>query len=271
MRRATSTSPIPPTTACVRVSPSGVITTAAGTGVAGYSGDGGPATSAMLNSPQGLAADADGNVYIADTQNNRIRKLLPDGTIISIAGNGNAAFFGDGGAGQLCRPSTRPKGSTRRRRLHLYRGYRQPAHSRTAARTGPSPLSPATARRARRAMAEPATSAQLNSAHWRDARFGGKHLYRRSRQQSRALGIHQWHHFDLRGRGDSRVGRWRPRYRRTIERAVHRWRSMRPGTYTSPIPAIIASAWFRAGPSIRWRAQEYAATTATAVRPPRRN
>jgi uncharacterized protein (TIGR03437 family) len=80
-----------------RVSPGGVIVTVAGTGVAGYSGDGGPATSAMLNSPEGLAADADGNVYIADTKNNRIRKLLPSGTIISIAGNGNAAFFGDGG------------------------------------------------------------------------------------------------------------------------------------------------------------------------------
>ena len=80
-----------------RVSPGGVIVTVAGNGVAGYSGDGGPATSAMLNSPEGLAADADGNVYIADTKNNRIRKLLPSGTIIGIAGNGNAAFFGDGG------------------------------------------------------------------------------------------------------------------------------------------------------------------------------
>jgi uncharacterized protein (TIGR03437 family) len=80
-----------------KVSVSGAITTAAGNGAAGYSGDGGPATSAMLNGPQGLAADADGNVYIADTGNNIIRKLLPDGTIISIAGNGNAAFFGDGG------------------------------------------------------------------------------------------------------------------------------------------------------------------------------
>jgi trimeric autotransporter adhesin len=80
-----------------KVSPSGVITTAAGNGIAGYSGDGGQATSAMLNSPEGLASDSDGNVYIADTQNNRIRKLLPNGTILSIAGNGNAAFLGDGG------------------------------------------------------------------------------------------------------------------------------------------------------------------------------
>jgi uncharacterized protein (TIGR03437 family) len=80
-----------------RVSPGGVIVTVAGTGVAGYSGDGGPAAGAMLSNPEGLASDADGNVYIADTGNNRIRKLLPSGTIISIAGNGNAAFFGDGG------------------------------------------------------------------------------------------------------------------------------------------------------------------------------
>jgi len=80
-----------------KISPSGVIVTAAGNGVAGYSGDGGPAVGAMLNGPEGLASDADGNVYIADTRNNRIRKLLPSGIILTIAGNGNAAFFGDGG------------------------------------------------------------------------------------------------------------------------------------------------------------------------------
>ena len=82
-----------------QISASGVITTVAGTGVAGYSGDGGPATKAMFKNPQGLAADADGNVYIADTGNNRIRKLLPDGTILSIVGNGNASFYGDDGNG----------------------------------------------------------------------------------------------------------------------------------------------------------------------------
>jgi trimeric autotransporter adhesin len=80
-----------------KVSPSGVITTVAGNGVAGYAGDGGSGASAMLNDPEGLASDIDGNVYIADTQNNRIRKLLPGGTIITIAGNGNASFYGDGG------------------------------------------------------------------------------------------------------------------------------------------------------------------------------
>jgi uncharacterized protein (TIGR03437 family) len=82
-----------------KVSASGVITTVAGTGVAGYSGDGGPATSAMFNGPEGLSADSDGNVYIADTRNNRVRKLQPNGIILSIVGDGNAAFFGDGGIG----------------------------------------------------------------------------------------------------------------------------------------------------------------------------
>ncbi len=80
-----------------KVTASGTITTAAGTGAAGYSGDGGPGVKAQLNSPAGLTADADGNVYIADSGNDRIRKLLPDGTLITIAGNGNASFFGDGG------------------------------------------------------------------------------------------------------------------------------------------------------------------------------
>jgi uncharacterized protein (TIGR03437 family) len=81
-----------------KITASGVISTVAGTGVAGYSGDGGAGAKAQLNQPQGLTADADGNVYIADSGNNRIRKLLPDGTLISIAGNGNASFYGDGGA-----------------------------------------------------------------------------------------------------------------------------------------------------------------------------
>ena len=76
-----------------KISPAGIISTAAGTGQAGFLGDGGAAVKAQLNSPRGLTADADGNVYIADAGNNRIRKLLPDGTLISIAGNGNAVFM----------------------------------------------------------------------------------------------------------------------------------------------------------------------------------
>jgi uncharacterized protein (TIGR03437 family) len=71
----------------------GIITTIAGTGKPGYSGDGGAATSAQLNSPQGIAVDSAGNVYIADTQNSVIRVLQPSLPTVSAGGVGNAASF----------------------------------------------------------------------------------------------------------------------------------------------------------------------------------
>jgi DNA-binding beta-propeller fold protein YncE len=80
-----------------RVSPAGTITTIAGTGTAGFSGDGSPATAARLNSPNGVAASADGGFLIADTSNARVRRVSPAGTITTVAGRGTAAFFGDGG------------------------------------------------------------------------------------------------------------------------------------------------------------------------------
>jgi sugar lactone lactonase YvrE len=76
----------------------GIITTAAGNGVAGYSGDGGPATGASLNQPAGTAVDAAGNLYIADGANQRIRKVAAGtGIITTVAGNGTAGYSGDGG------------------------------------------------------------------------------------------------------------------------------------------------------------------------------
>ena len=75
----------------------GVITTVAGTGGQGFSGDGGAATSALLDSPAGVAVDSTGNIYIADTNNNRIREVS-GGVIATIAGTGAAGFAGDGGA-----------------------------------------------------------------------------------------------------------------------------------------------------------------------------
>ena len=74
-----------------------IITTIAGTGVAGFTGDGGPATSAELNSPYGVAVDGSSNVYVADGYNNRIRKINPSGIITTFAGNGAYRFSGDGG------------------------------------------------------------------------------------------------------------------------------------------------------------------------------
>lgn len=73
------------------------IETIAGTGLSGYNGDERPAIEARLNSPRGLAVDAEGNLYIADTFNHRVRKITPDGVITTVAGTGRAGFSGDGG------------------------------------------------------------------------------------------------------------------------------------------------------------------------------
>jgi uncharacterized protein (TIGR03437 family) len=75
----------------------GVYTTLAGNGNGAFGGDDGPGTQAALNAPMGLAVDASGNVYIADTLNGRIRKLTPSGTITTIAGTGALYFSGDQG------------------------------------------------------------------------------------------------------------------------------------------------------------------------------
>src|SRR5690242_2936344 len=80
-----------------RVSADRTITTIAGTGAAGFSGDGGPATGAMLNFPTGAAVDTSGNVYIADFNNNRVRRVDTAGTIQTLAGSGQAGFSGDNG------------------------------------------------------------------------------------------------------------------------------------------------------------------------------
>ena len=80
-----------------KVSATGIITTVAGNGTVGYSGDGGPATSAQLNVPFGVAVDASGNLYIADAYNHRIRKVSATGIITTVAGNGSGGYSGDGG------------------------------------------------------------------------------------------------------------------------------------------------------------------------------
>ena len=80
-----------------KVSPAGIITTVAGTGHAGFSGDNGPAGSAQLSQPYGLALDPAGNLYIADLGNQRVRRVGTDGTIATVAGNGQTGSNGDGG------------------------------------------------------------------------------------------------------------------------------------------------------------------------------
>ena len=105
----------------LKIAANGTVTTIAGTGAAGFSGDGGPATAAQLYGPSAVAIASDGAVYIADSGNNRVRKVAPDGTISTIAGTGpgianillppsfqTCAFSGDGGpatSAQLCDPA----------------------------------------------------------------------------------------------------------------------------------------------------------------------
>jgi sugar lactone lactonase YvrE len=79
-----------------KVDLNGIIRTIAGTGQDGFGGDGGPATAAKLSHPMGVAVDSQGNVYIADRQNNRIRRVTPDGRIDTVIGSGKK---GDSGAG----------------------------------------------------------------------------------------------------------------------------------------------------------------------------
>ena len=80
-----------------KIDATGVITTIAGTGTAGYNGDGIPATLAQLNVPHGIALDDSGNIYVADLYNIRVRKINSAGIISTIAGNGLSAYTGDGG------------------------------------------------------------------------------------------------------------------------------------------------------------------------------
>ncbi len=83
------------------VTSTGIISTIAGNGVFGFSGDGGSATLAELNGPMGIFTDASGNIYLADVGNERIRKINSSGIINTIAGNGTYGFSGDGGLATL--------------------------------------------------------------------------------------------------------------------------------------------------------------------------
>ncbi|MFH8805073.1 RICIN domain-containing protein [Streptomyces sp. NPDC017936] len=90
-----------------KVDANGTITTVAGTGTRGSSGDGGPAISAQFYAPRAVAVDGAGNLYIADSRNERVRKVDANGTITTVAGTGTRGYSGDGGpakSAQLCAP-----------------------------------------------------------------------------------------------------------------------------------------------------------------------
>lgn len=92
-----------------KVDPSGIISTIAGTGVGGYSGDGGLAVNAKLYKPTALAVDSLGNVFVADSQNSAIRKIDTSGNISTVAGTGTAGYTGNGGLATAARLNY-PKG-----------------------------------------------------------------------------------------------------------------------------------------------------------------
>src|SRR5262249_56549913 len=94
-----------------KIAPNGVISTIAGTGIDGYSGDGGPATSAQIGYVEKVAVDNADNLYFVDSAyggpNHRVRKISADGKISTVAGTGVAGFSGDGGranAAHVCAP-----------------------------------------------------------------------------------------------------------------------------------------------------------------------
>ena len=86
-----------------KVTPAGIITTVAGSGSFGFSGDGGQATSALLNGPNGLAVDGNGNLYVGEDGNHRIRKITPAGVISTLIGDGQGGASGDGGTAAQAR------------------------------------------------------------------------------------------------------------------------------------------------------------------------
>ena len=85
----------------LRMSPDEKLSVIAGTGTCGYSGDGGPAAAAQLNDPRGIAFDSAGNLYFADANNHRIRRIDKNGIITTVAGSGVSGFSGDGGPAML--------------------------------------------------------------------------------------------------------------------------------------------------------------------------
>lgn len=81
----------------VRIAPDGIVSSLAGTGISGNSGDGGPAKLAAVGQPAGFAFDQAGNLYFSDATNNNVRRIATDGTISTIVGTGKAAYSGNGG------------------------------------------------------------------------------------------------------------------------------------------------------------------------------
>ncbi len=120
-----------------------MITVIAGNRQKGFSGDGGPAKLAQLNGPEDITADDFGNIYIADTNNQRIRKINPNGIITTLAGNGQSGFSGDGGPATAAKLKS-PRGVAVDKRGYVYVADTGNYRYAGSAPTGSLPPSPGT-------------------------------------------------------------------------------------------------------------------------------
>ena len=185
-----------------KVSSNGTMTTAAGNGTAGYSFDNVPAVNSELNNPLGVAVDSSGSLYIADSFNQRIRKVTPDGTITTVAGNGTCCFSGNNvpaNQAQLHQPesiSVDGAGNLYIADLgnNLIRKVTTSGTIVTVAGTGALGYSGDNG---------PATSAQLSIA-WAVAADLGRQFLHRGRQPN-PQGRDRRHHYDHRGRPELRL------------------------------------------------------------------
>ena len=144
-----------------KMDPAGMITTIAGWGDPGFSGDGGPATEARFGNPFGIAVDGAGNVYIAEERNHRIRKVDTTGTITTIAGTGELGFGGDGGPATEAQ-LTRPFGVAVDATGNLYIADRSNNRIRKVDPTGTITTIAGTGERGFGGDGGPATEAQIN-------------------------------------------------------------------------------------------------------------
>ena len=193
-----------------KVDGSGNISTIAGTGTQGYSGDGGAATAARLNWPQQVAVDGTGNVYIADTGNQRIRKVDGAGNISTFAGTGTEGYSGDGGAATAARLNSPQEvaldnagnvyiADTGNDRIRKVDGS---GNISTFAGTGTEGYSGDGGRSDRGAAEQP---------QWRSGGRLGQRVYRRLEQPPHPQGGRIGQHLHLRGNGNERHQRGRGR------------------------------------------------------------
>ena len=218
------------------LSAGGTITTIAGTGKPGYSGDGGPAAAAQLYAPQGVAVDGQGNVYIAEPDNDRVRKVSPGGTITTIAGGRHAAALaGDGGPATSAR-LTSPNWVAVDRQGNVYIADFDNSRVRKVSPGGTITTFAGTGIPGFSGDGGPATSARLSRPAGGGGGRAGERLHRRLQRRPCAQGEPRRDDHDVRRHGQYGLFRGRrPGDLGAVVRPATGWRWTGRGTSTSPI------------------------------------